>query len=223
MLNRLRRRWHIWKQTRAGVVPWHGLNLYFPTTSPIARIIVSGAAWESEIGALLANAVRPDTTVLDVGANIGASAIPLLDEFPNIKVVSFEPSPSVLPYLTRTCKESRFRDRWEIVPKAVTAMAGQEISFTVFPGIGSDVFEGIQNTGRGGEGRIIKVPTTTIDAEWEARGRPKVSLLKIDVEGAEIGVIEGAARCLRECKPAIVTEWCAQEFSCVRRDILGHD
>jgi FkbM family methyltransferase len=113
--------------------------------------------------------------------------------------------------LERTRSESRFRERWQIVPSAVTAKGGGTISFTVFPP-GSDVFEGIRDTGRGGAGRIVEVPTTTVDAEWVARGRPPVSLLKVDVEGADLDVIRGAEQCLRECRPVIVTEWTEKNF-----------
>ena len=76
--------------------------------------------------ALLAAAAKPGTTILDIGANIGAMSVPLLAQFSDVRVVSFEPSPSVLPYLTRTRDECRFRDRWVVIPLAATAKAGQE-------------------------------------------------------------------------------------------------
>jgi FkbM family methyltransferase len=179
----------------------------------IASAIFRTGFWEPEITRLLAVATRPGTTVLDVGANIGASAIPLLAAFPDIRVLSFEPSPSVLPYLLRTRGESRFHNRWEVVQKAVTASVCEEVTFVRFANAGSDVYEGVRDTGRGGQGCEIRVPTTTIDAEWMARGRPPVSLIKIDVEGAELGVLTGAEECLRGCQPVIVTEWCAKNFT----------
>jgi FkbM family methyltransferase len=166
-----------------------------------------------EVSGLLLTAARPGTVIFDVGANIGASAIPLLHKFPDVRVVSFEPSPSVLPYLLRTRGESRFHNRWDVVQKAVTASVGEEVTFVRFANPGSDVYEGVRDTGRGGQGCEIRVPTTTIDAEWMARGRPPVSLIKIDVEGAELGVLTGAEECLRGCQPVIVTEWCAKNFT----------
>lgn len=161
--------------------------------------------------ALLAAAAKPGTTILDIGANIGAMSVPLLAQFSDVRVVSFEPSPSVLPYLTRTRDECRFRDRWVVIPLAATAKAGQEISFVQFKG-GRDVFDGIRNTGRGGRGLETRVLSTTVDTEWDALGRPPVSVMKIDVEGAELGVLGGADRCLRQCRPVVVTEWCAKNF-----------
>ena len=151
-------------------------------------------SWEPEITRLLAGATRPGTTILDVGANIGASAIPLLAAFPDIHALSFEPSPSVLRFLTRTHEESRFRDRWEVIPKAVTEQSGADVTFTTFDCPGADVFDGLRDTGRTGAlARQVAVPTTSVDAEWQSRGRPPVSVLKVDVEGAELGVLAGAA------------------------------
>ncbi len=38
-------------------------------------------------------------------------------------------------------------------------------------------------------------------------GRRLVSVLKIDVEGAEEGVLSGASRLLSDCQPSVITEW----------------
>jgi hypothetical protein len=48
---------------------------------------------------------------------------------------------------------------------------------------------------------------TTIDHEWENAGKPRVSVVKIDVEGAERGAIEGAMDCIAENRPAMLLEW----------------
>jgi hypothetical protein len=50
---------------------------------------------------------------------------------------------------------------------------------------------------------------TTLDETWHRLAEPMVSLIKIDVEGAEAGVFRGAAALLGRCRPAIVVEWAA--------------
>jgi FkbM family methyltransferase len=180
----------------------------------VALSILRTGCWEEDVSLVLRTAVKPGTLVFDVGANIGASALWVLDRHPTVRVVSFEPSPTVLPHLTRTHDESRFRDRWEVVPKAVMDRPGEAVTFTVHTGSGSDVFEGFRDTGRRTAVTAkVEVPATSIDAEWEARGRPAVSAIKIDVEGAELGVIKGAARCLEAFRPAVITEWCPDNFA----------
>ena len=53
----------------------------------------------------------------------------------------------------------------------------------------------------------IEVALTTLDAEWDAIGRPQVSVIKCDVEGGEVGALEGAKRCLAACRPVVLLEW----------------
>lgn len=48
-----------------------------------------------------------------------------------------------------------------------------------------------------GDGGYEEVRATTLDESWDQAGRPKVALIKIDVEGAEPGVIRGATELLK--------------------------
>jgi FkbM family methyltransferase len=50
------------------------------------------------------------------------------------------------------------------------------------------------------------VPTTSLDRVWKQVGRPTVSVIKIDVEGAEAAVIDGAAELLETCRPGVLVE-----------------
>jgi len=52
----------------------------------------------------------------------------------------------------------------------------------------------------------VKVRAVTIDNVLRERGRPKVSLMKIDVQGAEERVLRGAMGTLRELRPAVFME-----------------
>jgi hypothetical protein len=53
---------------------------------------------------------------------------------------------------------------------------------------------------------------TTLDEIWRNAGRPRVSLIKCDVEGAEMQVLEGAVECLRQEKPSVLLEWNGQNL-----------
>jgi FkbM family methyltransferase len=173
--------------------------------------VLQNGAYESEINELLKRSVLNGTTVFDVGANIGLSAIPLLTACERSQILSYEASPAVLPYLRRTHNYSRYRNRWEIVPKAVTKESGDAISFTIHAQ-GGDVFDGIRYTGRGERISSVQVPTTCIDDEWSQRGTPPVSLIKVDVEGGELDVLRGARKCITNCRPVIVSEWSPKNF-----------
>jgi hypothetical protein len=56
-------------------------------------------------------------------------------------------------------------------------------------------------------GRAVVVPIITLDALVESRRLERVDLIKIDVEGFELGVLRGAVRTIRRFKPTIVMEF----------------
>jgi Methyltransferase FkbM domain len=55
-------------------------------------------------------------------------------------------------------------------------------------------------------GKRLSVRVTTLDDVWHDPQRPVVSFCKIDVEGAELSVLEGAKELLATCGPALLLE-----------------
>jgi len=154
---------------------------------------------------LLTKLIQPGTTYFDVGANIGLTSLPILQVQPDCDVVSFEPSPNALPYLSRTVRESPYAGRWQVVGAMVDDTVGESEFYLAKPAEGA--FDGSRPTGRVATAGMVTVPVTTLDHEWVTRGCPKVSVIKIDVEGGELGVLRGAKDCLRQTRPFIVLEW----------------
>ncbi len=189
----------------AGSFPYLGTKVYFPKNSLIFYMAYEQGIFESENVSLLSQIYKPDTIYFDVGANIGLLSIPLLTSQPHCKVVSFEASPNTLPYLLKTAENSAFRKRWLVIGKAVGESLGSA-SFTVSS---SDVgaFDGFEDTKRAGATKKVTVPVTTIDYEWELMGTPRVSVIKVDVEGAELQVLKGAQKCISRERPFILIEW----------------
>jgi FkbM family methyltransferase len=189
----------------AGRVPFHGVTVYTPPGSLALWVICADGGFEPEIVRRLVAFTRPGTTLFDVGANAGLMAIPVLRAVAGSRVVSFEPSPTSLPWLTRTAAESEFADRWTIVAKALSNAPG-EADFTV--GGSRDAFyEGFRSGDRIAGGRSVRVPVATLDAEWTALGRPEVSVVKIDVEGAEGQVLDGGMELFTAARPVTLVEW----------------
>ena len=95
-----------------------------------------------------------------------------------------------------------------VVAKGGMALAGAsgELDFTI--GRSEDaLFEGFNSGSRIANARVIKVQVSTIDEEWRALDRPHVSAIKIDVEGGEGGVLEGAGELLAARRPPLLLEW----------------
>ncbi len=54
----------------------------------------------------------------------------------------------------------------------------------------------------------IQIPATTLDAFANAANLQRLDLIKVDVEGAEFEVIQGADRVLRTYRPRVILELC---------------
>ncbi len=206
----LKRWYYSYWPGQAGSFPYFGTRVFFPPRAHLFERVCAEDIYEAANVRLLKSLVRPETCYFDVGANIGLMSVPLLCECLTARVVSFEPSPNAQPYLKQTHAGSPFNQRWQIISKAVGKSSGS-LNFYCASAENS-VFDGFGDTGRAGDRSVTSVSVTTLDAEWAALNRPKVSVIKIDVEGAELGVLEGAAECIRGNQPAILTEWNADNL-----------
>jgi len=189
----------------SGSFPYFGTRVHFPSGSHIFDVVCEDGVFEQENLDILCRYIRPNSTFLDIGANIGLMSAPILRSFPTCSVVSVEPSQNVLPFLRRTVENSGWGERWKIVPKAVGAEVG--VSEFVLSDSSAAVFDGFRSTGRSETVRKIEVPVTTVDTLWQELGRPEISVIKCDVEGAEAGVLAGAQECLATVRPAVMLEW----------------
>lgn len=140
--------------------------------------------------ALLEALVRPGMHVVDVGANIGYCTMmfsSLVGE--RGRVWSIEPDPLNLLELEATVAENRLAGHVTVLPVAVGASEGT-VKFE--PGLNSCVKP---------EGRS-EVSVKSLDSLRLDR----VELIKIDVEGYEGAVLDGALTTLVRCQPIIFME-----------------
>jgi FkbM family methyltransferase len=198
-----------------------GCRVYYPKGAQCIHAAIDQDVFEAENVHLLTALARSRTYCLDIGANIGLVAVPLLKSNPTIRLVSFEASPNVLPYLARTISGSPYGDRWELVSKAVGAKVGK-VQFNLSASANSP-FDGIKDTQRMPSVKQVEVELTTIDDWWERAGLPEVSVIKCDVEGGELDVLRGAYKCLRHNKPHIMVEWFGENlkaYNCQPKALL---
>jgi FkbM family methyltransferase len=142
---------------------------------------------------LAATCIARGDTVFDVGANVGIYTLLFSDLVgPEGRVVAFEPAPRNTTYLRRHLALNKARNV-EVMETAVSSCVGVS-SFDV-----SDD----SSTGRLDQHGSLKVETTTIDAVVESSGLAP-SLLKIDVEGGELGVLIGSKATLAKLRPRLL-------------------
>lgn len=147
-------------------------------------------------------AVRPDDTVCDIGANKGSYTYWLSRWVPRGRVIAFEPQAELAAYLQRACVSMGIKNV-TVEPKAVYSQSGTLDLF--IPG-GKDS-PGATLSAKAAspeEGRRVSVPVVALDEYFPPETR--IGVLKIDVEGAEKGVFEGARRILTQQSPLLVFE-----------------
>lgn len=184
---------------------YHGTQVFFPKHSIIHKKAVNAGGYEEENIETIIKLVSKNSFYIDIGANIGLMAIPILKNIDACTVISFEPSPNSASYLKRTLNKSIFKDRWHLIEKAVGSEAGN-LEFC-FSRQELGAYDGFRHTDRMPMSGKTIVPVTTIDLEWLKQEKPKVSVIKIDVEGAEMEVLKGSIECIKQEKPSILVEW----------------
>jgi len=168
--------------------------------------------------ALVTSDQRP-AIFLDVGANYGMHSVLFLSV--GIPVIAFEPNPSCLSYFETICELNSLTGRWEQV--AIGNKAGQiELVYpekeTWLGSVSSHVVATLEKA----HGVIAKqVPLKKLDDYLSDVPRDKV-LIKIDVEGFELEVVEGASRVLRDCKPKLIFESNNAKSRHALHQLLGH-
>ena len=83
------------------------------------------AAGMEALAAVAASVLPPDGMVLDVGANIGLSALALAPLLPRGRILALEPSPRTVAALRRTLALNGLEDRVAVEAVAVGATAGE--------------------------------------------------------------------------------------------------
>ncbi|MDA8207090.1 MAG: FkbM family methyltransferase [Thermaerobacter sp.] len=138
--------------------------------------------------------------VVDAGANIGMFTLCVKSCFPAAEVHAFEPVPYVFAKARRNRDFNAF-DRIHLNPVGLSRKPGT-VHLTV-------VAHGTQGTiapdlVRSDPVDKIGVPSTTLDLYTSAHDVGEIDLLKIDVEGAELDVLEGSANTLARTRNIVM-------------------
>ncbi len=141
---------------------------------------------------------RQERDAIDIGANEGAYLHMMIPHAR--RVMAFEPIPSLAGALKR-----KFGNRATIHDIALSHDAGTSI--LRIPQIGGEDVTGLASLSTpagvlAGATREITVPTQPLDALYAGA----VGFIKIDVEGHEDAVLDGAAETVARCRPRILVE-----------------
>lgn len=175
-----------------------GVSMHLPAASRFgSEVYVTGARVDSGAEAMLVRHLDLDGDFVDAGANIGYYA---LYAAPCVRRVwAFEPNPATLPVLRANAARA---GNVEVVPRALFSRPGR---MTLDVGSEAEISHLVTS---GETGAVtVEVEVTTVDAFCAAQPGVRITGIKIDVEGADFAVLEGARATIARDRPLVLTEF----------------
>lgn len=143
------------------------------------------------------------TTAFDVGANVGIFSVALAGAVgPNGRVVAVEPDGAMVRRLRGNLALNSIANVKIVEAAATDREEMVELHLADDPAYNSL----LAVEGRHVEAGTTWVPSVRLDQVWSDLGRPNVSFVKVDVEGAELSVIRGGATMITAGRPALLIE-----------------
>lgn len=160
------------------------------------QIIGSGTFEETETQTIL-SFVRPDTVMLDIGANMGFYSIRVAQKATSGRVIAFEPDPANYATLQKNLMLNNLTN----VTTYNAALSDKKDTLRLYKHPFNVGDYRLYNDGDFTD--YVDVPTLRIDDVVDVR----VDLIKIDVQGYEYFVLNGGRALLARDKPIVVSEF----------------
>ena len=168
----------------------------------------------------LTEKLQYEFSFIDVGANFGAVCIPIAQKWP---VLAFEPQPDLCQRL-KSHGQNNYAEKIMVEELAITSQeivaksGGKLLIHSPDGNSGGASTDPNWNPSKGSRAREFFCSCVTLDDYFNnAAGSlltGRQSLMKIDVEGEELHVLQGATKFLANSRPLVIFEF--------RQDLLGH-
>jgi FkbM family methyltransferase len=127
--------------------------------------------------------------IIDLGANIGAATLRWACQSDKITIHAYEPSPKTNQTLRENVLANNMSERVFVYSEAVGRENGEIQLRTDLPSMEVTSFV----DARSKPGDSIRVPMVDLNEVIRRAGGDEIALLKIDTEGAEADILEGAS------------------------------
>jgi FkbM family methyltransferase len=220
MIERVTRNWVIQRRLPPGflrasihVTPSAGLRYLYRPIDQVDPVLLG----------LVKEFVKPGSVVWDIGANIGLFSFAAASlAGPAGHVAALEPDAWLVQLLRRSAaRQPRGSAPVQVIPAAVAS----EVSIRTFCiASGSRAtnhlaeFGAIQTGGVREEQSVV-----ALTLEWLLERLPPPSVVKVDVEGAEMQVLEGARRLFETVRPVLLCEVIPATERAVSEFLHAHD
>lgn len=157
------------------------------------QVIAFCGFYELELTRKIVQLAKQGGLFVDVGANYGYFSCLWAASNPENRVIAFEASPRNAVPLRENIAKNHLEAQVDIYDIAL----GKEVGNLPFS------FMSDEQTGWGGlslkeEMNTINIPVVTLDQFWAGLADQTIDVLKIDTEGADTWVLEGASQLLKE-------------------------
>ena len=159
-----------------------------------AELQIYTSLYDTNEMVFLMHYLRPEDTFVDIGANVGVYSV-LASGTTGAKSLSFEPIPSTFASLKRNINYNNLQDKTELYNFGV----GDKEETLVF----SNSLDAINHviTDSNYSGSVTEIPVKPLDQLME---NYSPNFLKIDVEGFEANVINGAVETLKRSELRVI-------------------
>jgi len=159
------------------------------------------ARYHNQTSRVMKRVLRAGSTAVDVGSFKGNVMAQMVEAAPQGTHYAFEPIPKMAAVVRKRFPSPRVK---------VHEMAlSDHTGFATFQHVTTNpAYSGLKRRGLPRKNEVvtpIKVRVDTLDNVLPPTA--KVAFLKIDVEGGEYGVLKGAVKTVRRCRPVIVVEF----------------
>jgi len=149
---------------------------------------------------------KKDKIFIDVGVNIGQTLIKLKTVYSDMAYVGFEPNSSCVYYVESLIKQNGW-DNIHLVPSGISENVGLGILEHYADDITDSSASIVSNYREGSKvyqrDIVTLLDVKTVENIWKKK---KISAIKIDVEGAELGVLKSFEDILKRDRPYLLVE-----------------
>ena len=192
-----------------------GRQMYVDLRSTIGQGLFATGTFDIEAIKPALDALEPGATFIDIGANVGFYSILALDKVgPSGKVYCFEIDPRPIGVLKKTIGTFGLANV-HLTEAAVSDTDGI-LTFVPMSEHGHNRIDRGASAGR-------SVRSVRLDTWMKENGVTRVDVIKVDVEGAEKFVLDGASETIARFKPLLLLEAAddtAASFGYTPRDLI---
>jgi FkbM family methyltransferase len=159
--------------------------------------------YEPEVQKVFTSLIKPGMTVYDVGANVGFLAVLAARLVgPGGHVICFEPLAVNIEAIRHNAAINSFANI-SIVPEALGTEDGVA-EFLLFDDVG---WGRLSDSGAPGlSSGSLTIPVRSLTTAIDEHHLPSPDVIKVDIEGGEIGMLEGSRNVLSRCRPVLLIE-----------------